>query len=459
MNTKILTLLLFVLLYQTGNICLGQESITHYENIKGKNSIIREYTDYKSIIYTHRSGDWGYFIFDSYGTGNNVSKAIKVDSLCRVYDFRIMDDTVFFCGKRGKYLIFGYFPVSYFNLTTASITNWEFKGGGKDSLLACKMDIYRNTDLINIAAVGQFKDSASSTNYSALFEFSIPDLNNLYNVQCLCYSNYNISPIFTDITVTNRYVVAVSNDITLGNCLLHPFKKTNTFVYSPLYPGNVFSISDVSPYGKILVEKYSNDSILIANHFSSTTLFGTTLKLLNIQNTYPYVFLSNSLLMPHSGTSSISSKWNMRELSANRQTKSAALLQDAETPFHSEAESTIFEYEIYNWNAMNIIATWEENVTFYSIYRRNGIAFQTIGYKPFYDPLNNQHHHIPIYRKAFYSTPTCALQYTPIPYFPNNPIISEYAFKGTVENLSINSGYYYNTSVISLNLYEDCFVQ
>lgn len=452
-TSKIIT---FALLFQISCVCLGQSSVTYYDNIVGSNSVIREYSDNHSIIYIHRSGDWGYFIYDSYGTGNNVSNAIKVDSLCRVYDFRIMDDTVYFCGKKGGYLMFGCFGVSEFNNSTALLKTWFFDGTGMDSLMACKMDVYRETGLAHIAAVGQYKDLATSMNYSAIYEFiEVGPINSV----CSIYLTDDKKIQFTDITVTDNYVVAASNNSSSNICLLHPFDITNNFISSSLLPGNAISINDVTPYGKIMIEKYNKDSILIANHFSVSNIVGTTLKLLLVQNSYPFIMLSKSLLMPHTGFSVISSKWNMRELSVNRNNMSAAILQDAETPFHSEAESTIFEYDINNWSTMNILASWKENTTFYSIHRRNGDAFQTIGYEVLYDPLNNPYYHIPIYRKTFGFAPTCTHFYTPIAYYPNNPTVSEYAIKDNVKKLNFLFHIIYNAPVISLNINEECIEQ
>lgn len=218
---------------------MGQSSVTYYDNIVGSNSVIREYSDNHSIIYIHRSGDWGYFIYDSYGTGNNVSNAIKVDSLCRVYDFRIMDDTVYFCGKKGGYLMFGCFGVSEFNNSTALLKTWFFDGTGMDSLMACKMDVYRETGLAHIAAVGQYKDLATSMNYSAIYEFiEVGPINSV----CSIYLTDNKKIQFTDVTLTDNYVVAVSND-NGSSCLLHPFDITINFLFHIIYNASVISLN------------------------------------------------------------------------------------------------------------------------------------------------------------------------------------------------------------------------
>lgn len=414
-KTKLLFFLTFFFYFINS---YGQSAVYHYQTPEIDYSIIREYTGDISIIYLHTTTDQGYFIYDSYSGGGTTNPVLPINSPYRINDFRIMDDTIFLCGVIDTAVLFGKIAISDLNSPLATETLWHCTLSGKDSLAAWKMEVYRLNGSAHIAATGQYKDLANPQQlYSTIYEFID---NGPYNSVCNMFMTYEVDRRYTDITVTDSHVVAVSNGKYTNFCHLHPFMKTPYFLNFPLYAGHYFEISDVTTEGNILIEQYFKDTVLIANHFSSSNIFGTTLKRLFIQNSSPYISVSNSLLMPHIGAQEISSKWVMRELAVNKPKRSAALLENAFTNFHPETESTIFEYDVEHWNTMNIIASWIKETNFYSIHKSSAYGFQTVGkYTIDNGSMIPTYYWTQIYKKSFSFLPSCAMFNNQINYYDN----------------------------------------
>ena len=356
-----------------------QSVIKHCPAIDASYTLVNYWEKNISIVYVHTLGDEGYFLYERSGAPSIVA---KIAQNARITDFKILDDTVFYCGYRdmaGSTMgIVGFFDIYdvFFNGGLSDFCLIQ----GTDYLNSCKMkiprrmDVYRHKGIVHIAMVGDMSDiDLGGDPDGATIEEAFFDGTqwHLYNMQ-----NKNNTEYYTDITCTGNYVVAAARSRTGNACYIKAFQTSSAFLTTPINAGYITEIVDGSPFGDIMVQAIDTNAIAIGYYYNGTTDAGFTLKLIKVNPMSPTIIPVSSILQTQCTSTVSPSPWMLHEMRYNSSLQRIYVLQDMDYPLHSLTTSTVLDYTI-NYSSLLVTsckASWigRDKLTDLDAYKTDG---------------------------------------------------------------------------------------
>lgn len=236
----------------------------------GDNDVVREWTNGLSVAYlTNVNGygnDGAFALIDK--TTNTITLASFLSD-ARVYDFRVVDDSVFFCGSilQGTQdcLLVGSFDIndvfnlggsiSYGVMNTPCSTPY----GLSHILRGRKMDTYRNHErgAIHIVAAGDSYMNDRKSDHAILLDACY----NGTNWYMSYYEDKTGDEYYSDISCIDNYVVASAMRAHLDNCYIRLFDKAFPFVVQPVYPNQLIEVPCGVPTAQALDETVWNPRV------------------------------------------------------------------------------------------------------------------------------------------------------------------------------------------------------
>lgn len=353
MKDLVFRLLVLILFLAFGECNISAQVVARWKipTLIPSNSTIREWRSVYSIGYGFSEeypSSKCFFLYDPVSPTVNM---IEFSDDYMVTDFRVMNDSVFFCGVdiRSSEGIVG-----CFDIVNTMIT-------GTDSILFCKlriplsslrvtiskrMDVYYDEGATHIAFVGDMVNSASTVTTTVGHAY-YDGVNWNYNI----YDNTSGDMVFTDIAASSQYLAAVAKKNMDPNCYVHMFKVSNDFLNTPLNAGSCFVLNGRDPLGDILVEDLSETEFALSYHFRIGLYSITDVQLFKADNVSSTLILQNTIQTIHGPMELYTPAWKMKELCFDPSTQHLLLLHDAATQVVQTVESSVFKYDIPNINS------------------------------------------------------------------------------------------------------------
>lgn len=414
-------LLLLFVFFSAVSVTEAQNSFRHSTTYIGDKTIVRQLNDSVAIAYSQETEEQGYFLYDNYGI-----ELISANMLpyCRIYDFEIYNDTVFFCGKYKHSTLdicglFGFFDINevFFSGGAINCTYCVFSSTANPSefnlkpTIPWRMDVF-NKGYTHIAAVGACKQQGvlpdpidGTAVYDVYFDGS--------NWHCEAYSQKPGQNYYTDIVVTDSKVVTVAKSEIYDKCFIRLFDNVSGFLSSTI-ANHYIDVVDDTPVGKVIVDALDNDTFAVSNFYYNSTEAGLAVKRFVVSATYPNASLVRSIHIPMNTQPTIGSSWKLRDIRYNDSQRKLALLLDMDYPVHTMTNSTVLEIDPYSPIIPPVIvASWVGNTRFDALDQWD-IGFHAIGSDPLASPGN-----LVFFRKAFGTNSNCCSIYDPVPYYNN----------------------------------------
>lgn len=399
----------------------AQNSFRHSATYNGHKAIVRQVDDNIAIAYSQENDDQGYFFYDNFGVELRYA-TMWPD--CRVYDFEIHDDTVFFCGKYnhtvlGTCGIFGFFDI-----------NDVFFNGGNINGIYCDYSITANPPEYNLRPTTLWRMDVFNKGYThivavgaCLQEGPLPTpvtntaVYDVYfdgiNWHCEAYSQKPGQQYYTDIVTTEHYITAVAKSEYSEKCYIRQFDKIIGFLSSTI-SNHVIDVVDNNPVGKVIVDAIDNDTVAVSNFYYNNNEAGVSVKKFAITSIYPNTSIINSTHIPMNTHPSVSTLWNLRDIRYNNTQKKLALLLDMDYPVHNSPQSTILEIATNtSMIPFTIIASWSGTTCFYALDQWLD-GYHAIGSKP-----GSPSDIMAFFRKEFGINSMCGNIFNPVPYYDN----------------------------------------
>ena len=287
-------LLIFFLMFVPNLSVQAQTYIYEDPFLQAENSIVRNYKDGVDITYTL---GWQKVCFNYVDRNTNLVSSVDVYGQFVVFDFRILNDTVFFCGEHFNRGVFGYFDINdvFFSSGSIKYVLFNYASGQSFGVVSSLFRIavtqtvvgethmvmtgLRYADINNtkvFSHVGAIVDAwigaAGSISYSYIL-----DENDKYR--------------FDDVTITNNYAVvtAFGIDESTHNILYYPkptisggnfFGISTGTVYTPMWTADqsvftvhIFAAIRIAPLKKdgFATSCLSSDSTIVVSEYSTPT--------------------------------------------------------------------------------------------------------------------------------------------------------------------------------------------
>lgn len=400
--------------------------LRHSDTFSGKESIVRQWHNGIAIAYSQESSTQGNFIYDA---GDSALVYADMYPNCRVYDFEIREDTVYFCGKfeNGSNIFgfFGFFDINdlFFNGGSMYGTylnmsqNQIFYDLNLKPTAPSRMDVFVHQDQTHIAAIGDCLLQGNSTDI---------DGSSVYDVyydgtdwHCKAYYHKPGMEYYTDIVATGNYIVAVAKGEVQNKCYIRLFEKGSDFL-SSASAQYMTDVADDTPVGRVIVDALEGDNFAVANFYTNSSEAGVTLKKLHVTTTLPYTALTSSIHVPLNISSTINTNWKLRDIRYNDGLAKLALLLDMDYPVHTTVKSTILETDIPYLTTSNIAASWLDNIVFYGIDQWNN-GYYAIGEQHSSPPFSLNK--LTLFKKHFGIGHPCSDYSEPVPFYENTQAV------------------------------------
>ena len=330
--------------------------VARQANLVGKESIIREWHNDFSVAFVIDQSSNGYFALIT--PSLTIIKTAKIPSGDLITDFRIHNDSVFFCGSRpigsspfpsGMPQGFvGCFDIQHlfsgFDLFNYYLFPPTVSLGDHYITVPQRMDLYQVGGTTHIALVSKCE----------LYPMmGIYHRTTLCDVACtvngwLCNYYYNKDGIeyYTDIVTNPNYVVAVARDTLFKKCYIDVFFANGQFVSNPLLANYTFVLTDEPPIGDIRVDFIADDRFVLAYQYKNSSHVGSTIKIFHIDPYTSTILIDGSYVTPHIPTPLYGGGWAAVQLMSDVATNSLFFLQHSQTPFATPNESLLCRYDL-----------------------------------------------------------------------------------------------------------------
>ena len=400
-------------------------------------SIVRVAPSNIEVVAYHSHGDVNeFYLIDD--INNNIVSRFKIPDRIHVFDFQIVDDMVFFCGRTMSFAVVGHFPIQIFHNPALQFKYYT----SNDLTYFKKMVAYPDPEpsFIQLEVIGD--DSISPNTKNNVFSEFIYDpatdniiSSNYYssgNVPLQqSFENYYQDGIFQDITVTKDYLVLSGWDYSYNNIYITRFPK-----YAVL-TGSVFKFDESGdPYtsSRIYMESLLNNDIVTAATYIDPNNLPVGIRL----RTIDVSLMTNTItqFVP------LLEKTEPEDMLFMKEDQSLLLLQKSFYPTISDYQSVIYYLDPYN-NSYVTDVLYNFDCSYYSLDRFTEPIYIAAGltndyyhgylmrYKPTYDmscidmgdiridPKNNS---ASSFFNPIYLNPLYIIQYTPPIYPDSEPI-------------------------------------
>ena len=313
-----------------------------------RRSIVHYWKDSVSIAYVPEEGSGGGFVYEAKNAANMLFAPISAS--CEINDFKIMDDTVYFCGVTywgtSLFGFVGCFDIKdlFFSGGQANICvipgTILYTGGGRMSNPR-RMDVYRSKGIVHIAMAGEMSDldhpndPDGATLEDAYFDGVMWHFCNLQNKNNVEY--------YTDISSTGNYVVAVARDRQTNACYVRAFEASGVYLHNPIYPNYLMEITDSTVRGDILMEAIDTNALALCHYYSDSVTSGLSVKTVKLNDAGQAYHSYATSRIVQSNTPQTGSAWSLREMRYNKALERLYILQDMDYPVHRSAVSTVLE--------------------------------------------------------------------------------------------------------------------
>ncbi len=203
-------------------------------------SIVRHYVNDVDITYSWYLSDENCFCYVD--RQNNIYYKAYVGMNLKVYDFRIFNDVIYFCGEYGNSSAIGWFDIAglFFNSDYINIVNTPIYestsdttgiGGYDVGIRGTRLKVFKQNGDLHLVMVGagqhlyydkQYVDTLGrvwASNYSAIIDMWTADHLDWYMRYTMDYYD---EMSYDDIAVTSKYVVVTAHSIDTNNNYLSP---------------------------------------------------------------------------------------------------------------------------------------------------------------------------------------------------------------------------------------------
>lgn len=347
------------------------------------NSTIREWQGGYSVGYMEDMSGQGHFFLKD----NNNSMQIAV--LPRGYavtDFRIKDDSVFFCGvdtisDRG---IVGFFDI---NMLYAGLGAINY--GVLDPLIFAppslkyvtyprRMDVYVLDGMTHIAFVGDMQTVSGGSIVTATTMGSA--FWDGMNWRMCFYDNNTGVFEFTDVAASGSYVVAAARRIVQPAKVVQVFNLSHYLLGAPLNPGNFFQLTGNAPLGDILVEDISSTDFMLAYHSNDVLgLLNTELQHFKVVPATYSLSVQYTIQTCHGVATPVYSLLAMKQMCFDASVSRVLLMQDAATATVPSVESCVFMYDLATMLLGGVDVSYVPNVMLEKIDAKASGGYYGIG--------------------------------------------------------------------------------
>lgn len=418
---KLFLLLLFFTLGYSVNA--QTEEVKECISLNGVNSLIVDWLDIFTVAYTEdKNLSSAVFIAETSSPYNERKVFLPFEM--RVRDLDSYTENLMFCGvwdssghKSGvvgrlqvpNSFTWGqsmeYFRFSPFVVQGCQVTITDMKR------IVFLLDTISNMDYFWMASVGEclIKRPNETVDTGTV----ICDI--LYN-----YSNWYIyvyvdltgEEMYTDITSTDNYVIAVGYGKN-NNCLIiKQFDCQYPFINHPSTYNNISRVFDDTIWKNVLVEALGEDKFATINYYSNSVESGSALKIFNGVTGVPV--LQNSMHMPHDYIKVIPKEWSLRELKFEKEYNLLYVLQNVSPIEIGSFVSVVNEYDMANLSQQQSLTSWVEGMHLYGMNLWGSGGFQTVGSK------NDK---MVTYKKLGALLPQKCIESIKLPYYFNEPVV------------------------------------
>ena len=331
----------------------------HSPDLAGHNALIREWLDTVSISYVVTEKGEKYFVRDI--RGHTTAVAASIPHGMTITDMEVVTEYLYFCGTYDtNNTTYGMVGV----LNIANTFSWGqpyhigLFGWSNDSINGyIRMTRprrvgstwnYQTSDLF-VSVVGDIERKDSNGNLTIQTGVCETFTDATFSPwQCGYYWCDNPDIVFTDITETDNYYVAVGRHSPHGLTLIKRFNVSTTRPFTRQTNitdfGNISYVQDDVTEGTVLAVATKKDSFVTVNYYSNSTSAGSTV---NLFDAHSPTFKRN-IKLQQSTTPAVSSSWALREIQYDSINKMTFVLQDMDYPVHTTIRSTICEYNLWS---------------------------------------------------------------------------------------------------------------
>lgn len=372
------------------------ELIKHSPDVAGKNALIREWIDTVSISYVESEKGVKYFVQDI--KGHTTALAAPIPEGMTVVDMEVRSEFLYFCGT------YNYQGITKGMVGILNIPN-TFTWGQPYHIGLFEW--------VNDSLGGQIRMTTPQrigstwNNASADFFVSVvgkiehkDPFGNITKLTGVCeaFTDATFSPwesgyywcddpdiVFTDITETDNFYVAVGRHATRQTTLVKRFTVPIPLIPFPPTPrpftyhtnivdfGQIDEVTDDITEGNVLTVATYADFFVLTNYYRDATSAGNTVKLFDASG----LILSQSIRLQQNTTPVVSPAWTLREIQHDNSSGKTFVLQDMDYPASSGIASTICESELTPLSSIGLVT--QPGFNSHGMGAWSGAGFQTIG--------------------------------------------------------------------------------
>ena len=368
-------------------------------DLYGKNSLIACWDGSRRIAYTEDStGTVGYFVAET--PNLTTPNRVQLPAGMLITDMDHYDDNLVFCGASGLFHHYGFIgimnipntietgqPISYFPLDRTVFTSTG--------------DTFYN---INPSKTVFFTDENNSNGYTyhamtvcsclmapepnASIPAPIPGhvhttlceavYNNTNGWRYWIYYNPYEEIVYTDVTATENYIVAVGRDAETGRMIIKLFERHHyQALANPVSQHHLTEILEDGIGDMVLVEAMEGDQFASASYYSDGDVAGTTVKIFDITNGTAVPVISSHLVQNNSPQ--IPNTWHLSNLCYEKYYDRLYLLQEMDNPVSSSIVSAVQEYDATYFSTAPALITWKDIYELYDVTSWYAFGHEAIG--------------------------------------------------------------------------------
>jgi len=332
---------------------LGQiEQTRHTPNLAGNRALIREYLLGITISYVEADDGSKYFVHED-PLSSTAFAALVPDGIT-VNDMDIFAGYLYFCGtytKDGNTQGI----VGLFNITNLygwgmpyyiSPLDWITDETGTSVRMTRPLRVGRTVDTqpagTHVPIVGEIEIRDAAGNITSQTGLCAAHINSL--LATWKYSFYytpNPDIVFTDITRTDNFYVAVGRHEGNRSTVIKTFNSTFPFTQSPV-SSDISEVNDNKTEGDVLVTALGGEDFALVNYYHDASEAGSTVKIMDATNP---INIPVCIRLLQNTSPVVSPSWLLREIQYDTFNNILFVLQDMDYPVSSSTASTVCEYK------------------------------------------------------------------------------------------------------------------
>ena len=340
----------------------------HSPDLAGHNALIREWLDTVSISYVVTEKGEKYFVRDIRGHTSAVAASIPPEMT--VTDMDAYSEYLYFCGtykKAGH--IYGMVGV----LNAVNTFSWGqpyhiglFKwvdnaNGGEIRMVnplkvGCTKITFSSDIFVSLVGDVEVKDAAGNITMQTAVCEAMSDATFSYWKSSYYYYPNDPDIVFTDITETDSFYVAVGRYAGNNSTIIKPFESSVLNRPFTSYPINdLFEVVDDITVGDVLTiftdtngPFPENNRFAITNYYTDMTSAGSTVKWFDLSGpiSSPTLTIAGSLKLLQNTSPVVSSSWKLYDIQHDKLSGFTFVLQDMDYPVNATIASTVCEYKL-----------------------------------------------------------------------------------------------------------------